>query len=77
MTDENIVTSDPGQVMELIDKLDGFKRFMLVLPIELGFVALVLVLAYRGQVTEAIAAITGIFGTMVGYYFGTQSQAKT
>ena len=64
--------SDAGEAITLIDKMDGFKRYTLVIPIEFGFIALVLILAWKGQVTEALAAITGILGTMVGYYFGQQ-----
>ena len=62
--------------MEMIDKLDGFKRYTLVLPIELCFVLVVLFMVYRGMYQESLVAISGIFGTMVGYYFGV-SQAKS
>jgi hypothetical protein len=33
-------------------------------------------MVYRGMYQESLVAISGIFGTMVGYYFGV-SQAKT
>ena len=40
---------DETKWMELIDKLDGFKRYTLVLPIELCFVLVVLFMVYRGM----------------------------
>ena len=61
--------------IELIDKMDGFKRFMLVIPIELAFVGIVLIMAWQGKTIEALAAAAGIFGTMVGYYFGKSEVA--
>jgi uncharacterized membrane protein len=61
--------------MELIDKLDGFKRYTLVVPIELCFIIVVLIMVYRGMYQEALVAVSGTFGIMVGYYFGV-SQAK-
>ena len=62
--------------MEMIDKLDGFKRYTLVVPIELCFILVVLIMVYRGMYQEALVAVSGTFGIMVGYYFGV-SQAKT
>lgn len=35
--------------MEMIDKLDGFKRYTLVVPIELCFILVVLIMVYRGM----------------------------
>mgnify|MGYP001214869782 CR=1 FL=1 len=56
--------------IEQIDKLDGFKRYTLVVPMEIAFILACLILAYQGHTLEAIAAISGVFGTMIGYYFG-------
>lgn len=66
---------DPGKLIELVDKLDGFKRFVLVLPIEFAFVVAVLMLIQVGEVEKSLAAITALLGTMIGYYFGTQAKA--
>jgi hypothetical protein len=78
MTDtEPIPTSpcdDAGKIMEWIDKLDGFKRYTLVLPIELTFLIVVSLMAYQGHVTEALAAVSAVLGSMVGYYFGAASK---
>jgi uncharacterized membrane protein len=63
--------------MELIDKLDGFKRYTLVIPIELCFVLVVLFMVYRGMYQESLVAISGIFGTMIGYYFGVSQSKNT
>jgi uncharacterized membrane protein len=61
--------------MEMIDKLDGFKRYTLVVPIELCFILVVLIMVYRGMYQEALVAVSGTFGIMVGYYFGVSKTA--
>jgi hypothetical protein len=66
---------DAGKLMEAIDKLDGFKRFTMVILMEIAFVAIVIALVMKGQVAEALAAVTGLLGTMVGYYFGKAATA--
>lgn len=69
-------SNDAGELITVIDKMDGFKRYTLVLPMELIFGALVVVLAYQGHTTEALSAVSGMLGTMIGYYFGTASVTK-
>jgi hypothetical protein len=73
MVDE---VSDTGEMIGIIDKMDGFKRFMLVLPIEFAFIIMVLVLAWQGSIVEALAATTGLLGTMIGYYFGKSAAVE-
>lgn len=60
------------RTIELIDKMDGFKRYTLVLPIELCFIMVVLIMVWQGMFQEALVAVSGVFGVMVGYYFGQQ-----
>jgi hypothetical protein len=64
-------------IMESIDKMDGFKRFMLILPIEFAFILIAIILAYQGHIIEAATMVSGVFGIMVGYYFGKSSVAPT
>ena len=65
---------EANKFMEAIDKLDGFKRFALVIPMEACFVALGIILAYQGQTEKAIGIIGVPFGIMVGYFFGKADQ---
>ncbi len=65
------------EFVELVDRLDGFKRYTLVIPMEFCFIAIVIILAYQGKVAEALAASSGIFGNMIGYYYGVNSSQKS
>ena len=72
MVDEVVDGSERNEFISLIDKLDGFKRYTLVIPMELCFIFVVLIMVSQGKVTEALAAASGVFGVMVGYNFGVQ-----
>lgn len=63
--------------IELLDRLEGFKRFALVVPVELTFLIVVVIMAYRGDIQAALVAVTGILSGMIGYYFGTHQSAAT
>ena len=71
MVDE--VENSHDKTLEVLDRLEGIKRFILVIPVELAFIYIVVKMAADGQTTEAVAAAGGMFGLMVGYYFGKAS----
>ena len=70
-------TEDVANFITMLDKLEGFKRYTLVIPLEIAFIGVVFVMAYQGQVTEALAAVTGLLGGMIGYYFGSHQLGES
>ena len=70
-TTENMDEIEETSIAAKRDKLTEWKRWLLVLPIETAFVAVVILMAYQGKTLEALAACTGVLGPIVGYYFGT------
>jgi hypothetical protein len=55
------------------DKLENWKRWLLVLPIEATVCLLVLGMAYQGQAKDALVIVMAVFSAMIGYYFGSQN----
>lgn len=64
-----------ASILEALDTLENFKRFALVIPVEITFLIVVVAMAWQGQVTEALAAVTGVLGGMIGYYFGSHQNS--
>ena len=69
-----IAPEEANTLITTLDKVEGFKRFMLVIPMEVCFIVLGVILAYQGQTEKAIGIIGVPFGIMVGYFFGKADQ---
>jgi hypothetical protein len=69
-----ITPEEASTLITTLDKVEGFKRFMLVIPMEVCFIVLGVILAYQGQTEKAIGIIGVPFGIMTGYFFGKADQ---